>query len=137
MTAAGEGDGRRPRLLGGMPYFRFPRWWWPEHGPAQATLQWRIDPAPDAPDLRRATRAGLRAARKALPGRGRVRVVAEKTRIEGSDLIVVHLMVFGTTPHPADWLGPVQAAFSGAFAASLGPHRQLTRLAGSPGLPGP
>ncbi|HLE96754.1 MAG TPA: hypothetical protein VI997_05220 [Candidatus Thermoplasmatota archaeon] len=99
-------------------------WWMPEPRAAVADLRWRVDPDPDERGLRRATRAGLRAARRSLRTRGGVRVRGAWHRVAGPDVVSVRLVVRSHGDVKAN-ARSAEEAFAGAFEARLPGHRLL------------
>jgi hypothetical protein len=101
-----------------------PRNWQNEKGPATAWLRWSILPVPTQKVLVRATRKALHAARRALPGRGHVRLEADEEGDPSGLMVKAHIFVYGVTPDPKTWLPSVEAAFVQAFEAAVeGEHR--------------
>jgi hypothetical protein len=103
-------------------------WWEPEPSAAVAELRWRVSPDPPTGALARATRKATSAAKRALPGRGGVRVTGGLRRQPGPDLVVVRLVVRGQTDEIKTWVRPVEEAFAAEFGRRLGPAFQLDRL---------
>lgn len=96
------------------------RWPWqraPEEHPelaAEVALRFAFERPVDLAALRRATRAGLKAAARALRGKGRVRATADLA--EGREARV-HLTLRGPDATP-ERAGPVADAFARAFRTS-------------------
>lgn len=95
-------------------------WWDAERGPrAFASVGFEVPDAVPAPLLRAATAAGLTAARRALPGRGKVRAKAAARDKEGPMGIVrVRLEVRGVGADAA-WARAAAEGFARAFLAHL------------------
>ncbi len=102
-------------------------WWEPEPSAALADLAWKVDPDPPEALLRRATRKGLRAARRALPGRGEVRVTGDLRRRPGPDLVRVRLVVRGQADAVKPWARAAEGAFARTFEKSVGTGFRLER----------
>jgi hypothetical protein len=97
-------------------------WWEPEPHTAVVDLHWHVEPDPDEATLRAATKAGLRAARRGLPGRGAVRVVGQVRSQAGPDLVAIRLVV-RAQGDAQEFARAAEQAFTAAFAARLQGHR--------------
>lgn len=88
---------------------------------AVAELRFRVDPDPAVGDLRRATRAGVRAAVRLLGTGQGLRTTGDLRRVAGPDIVAVGLVLRG--PAAEARLGDAAEAFDLAFCAALGDYR--------------
>lgn len=102
-------------------------WWMPEpRSLGVADVRFRVDPDPSDRDLVRATKAGLRAARRALPGRGAVRASGGVRRVAGPDVVTVRLVVRAVGDGVA-WARLAEEAFATEFAERMGKRHTVAR----------
>lgn len=103
-------------------------WWEPEPASAVADLRWRVNPDPSERALKVATRAALRAATRAVPGRGGVRATGGLRRVPGPDVVTVRLVVRCHTSADG-WVRGVEEAFAREFERRLARRHALAREA--------